>query len=101
MCGGEGGGEGRRRAASLIAKPEKVQLIQPPNRIIGRIFINVFFIMSVAMLVSVHNAHTRTRTHTRGHVVEHHLHTGSSIALTTHSKWGGNSTLLFLEVAIL
>ena len=95
MCGGEGGGEGRRRAASLIAKPEKVQLIQPPNRIIGRIFMNVFFIMSVAMLVSVHNAHTR------GHVFEHHLHTGSSIALTTHSKWGGNSALLFLEVAIL
>ena len=65
MCGGEGGGEGRRRAASLIAKPEKVQLIQPPNRIIGRIFMNVFFIMSVAMLVSVHNTHThvQVRTH--------------------------------------
>ena len=61
--GGEGrGGEGE--GGSLIANPEKVQLIQPPRRIIGRTFMNMFFIMSVAMLLSVSGTHAHTHRHT-------------------------------------
>lgn len=44
----------------LVTNPEKVQLIQPPIRIMGRTFVTLPFIMSVNMLGSGKiNIHTK------------------------------------------
>lgn len=49
----------------LVTNPEKVQLIQPPMRIMGSTLVTFPFIMSVNMLGSVGMKENRKQTHTQ------------------------------------
>lgn len=53
--------------ALLVTNPEKVQLIQPPMRIMGSTLVTFPFIMSVSMLGSVNRERNKMQIRTNAH----------------------------------